>query len=43
MPLHARRLQSEEPRRRLYELERAIDLRVKMQRRLQFAVGDEGK
>jgi hypothetical protein len=43
MPLHAWRLQSEEPRRCLYELERAHDLRAKLRRRLQLSVGDEGK
>jgi CRISPR/Cas system endoribonuclease Cas6 (RAMP superfamily) len=43
MPLHAWRLQSEEPRRRLYELERAHDESVKLLARLQLAVGDEGK
>jgi hypothetical protein len=30
MPLHAWRLPREEPRRRLHELERALDLRVKL-------------
>jgi hypothetical protein len=43
MPLHAWRLQSEEPRRRLHELERALDLRAKLRGRLQLAVGDDGK
>jgi hypothetical protein len=43
MPLHAWRLASEEPRRRLHELERAHDLRAKLLARLQLSVGDEGK
>jgi hypothetical protein len=43
MPLHFWRLHSEEPRRRLDELERVHDLRAKLRGRLQLAVGDEGK
>jgi hypothetical protein len=44
LPLDAWRLPREEPRRRLHELEGALDLRAKPRGRLQFAVGgDEGK
>jgi hypothetical protein len=43
MPLHAWRSLREEPRRRLHELERTLDLRAKLRGRLQFAVGDESK
>jgi hypothetical protein len=43
MPLHAGRLSREEPRRRLYELDQALDVSVKLLGRLQLAVGDEGE
>ena len=43
MPLHAWRLPREEPRRRLHELERTLDMRAKLRGQLQLAVGDEGK
>jgi hypothetical protein len=43
MPLDAWRLPREEPRRRLHELERALDLRAKLRGQQQLAVGDKGK
>ena len=46
MPLDACRLSREEPRRRLHELERALDLRAKLAKlrgRQKIAVDDEGK
>jgi len=43
MPLHALRMQSGEPRRRLYEFERAHDLRALIGRRKRFPVVAERK
>jgi len=43
MQLDAWRLPLKKPRRRLHELERALDVSVKLLGRLQLASGDEGK